>query len=152
MNPYHCVRYLISTGRVSLPVFRLHRLVYRLSGGRLLPNAGSRMPVLLLTTMGRKTGQSYTWPLNYYPYSGDSVVVVASNRGQPNFPQWYRNLLARPEATIQRGARRIAVIARVATSEEADRLWPILTTLEPLYLRYRTMTDREFPLVILTPR
>jgi len=151
MNPYHSARYLVSTGRASLLTFRFHRFVYRLSGGRLLPTSGSRMPVLLLTTTGRKTGRSRTWPLNYYP-DGASVVVVASNRGQPNYPQWYLNVKANPQATIQCGSKTLAVTARVATPAEAERLWPVLTKLEPLYLRYRTLTDRDFPLVYLTPR
>lgn len=150
MNPYTYARYLVSTGPASLLVFRLHGLVYRLSRGKLFPTSGSRMPVLLLTTTGRKTSKPRTWPLNYYPF-GESLVVVASNRGQPRFPQWYRNLLAHPEAIIQRGAKRQRVTARVASPEEADQLWPILTQLEPLYLQYRTMTDRPFPLVVLTP-
>lgn len=150
VNPYHYVRYLVSTGRASLPVFRLHWLIYRLSGGRLLPTSGAGMPVLLLTTTGRKSGQPRTWPLNYYR-DGERVVVVASNRGQPQYPQWYRNLKAHPRATIQRGARKTAVTAREAASEEVERLWPLLVRLEPLYLQYRTMTDRPFPLVILTP-
>jgi deazaflavin-dependent oxidoreductase (nitroreductase family) len=161
MGPYHYARYLLST-RGPLLTFRLHRFVYRLSGGRLLPTSGSRMPVLLLTTTGRKTGQARTWPLNYYPdplsdgpgvvrrVVVEQVVVVASNRGQPTYPQWYLNLRANPRATIQRGAKRVAVTAREATPEEANRLWPTLTRLEPLYLRYRPMTDRPFPLVYLT--
>jgi deazaflavin-dependent oxidoreductase (nitroreductase family) len=151
MNPYHSARFRVSTGRASLPIFRFHRIIYRLFGGRLLLTSGSRMPVLLLTTMGRKTGKPRTWPLNYSP-DGASVVVVASNRGQPRYPQWYLNLKANPQATIQRGSKTLAVTARVATPEEAERLWPILTRLEPLYLRYRTLTDRDFPLVYLTPR
>lgn len=150
MNVYTYARYLVSTGPASLLLFRLHRVIYQLTGGRLLPSSGSRMPVLLLTTTGRKTGKARTWPLNYYPYAG-GVVVVASNRGQPPFPQWYCNLLARPEAMIQRRAKRQRVRARVASEEEAARLWPVLVELEPLYLQYRTMTDRAFPLVVLTP-
>ncbi len=151
MNPYHYACFRVSTGRASLLTFRLHRVVYRLSGGRLLPTSGSRMPVLLLTTTGRKTGQPRTWPLNYYP-DGASVVVVASNRGQPSYPQWYLNLKANPQAIIQRRAKKLAVTARVATPEEANRLWPVLTKLEPLYLQYRTVTERDFPLVYLMPR
>lgn len=149
MNPYTHARYLVSTGPASLLVFRLHRMVYRVSRGMLFPTSGSRMPVLLLTTTGRKTGRPRTWPLNYYPYR-ESLVVVASNRGQPPFPQWYRNLLAHPEAIIQRGAKRERVTARVASEAEAEALWPILTELEPLYLQYRTMTDRPFPIVALS--
>lgn len=150
MNAYHYLRYLVSTGPASLLTFRLHALIYRLTGGRLLPSAGSHMPVLLLTTTGRKTGEPRTWPLNYYPY-GDGVVVVASNRGQPAYPQWYRNLRAHPEALIQRGAKQTRVTAHVATPDEANALWPILVELEPLYLRYRTLTARDFPLVVLAP-
>jgi F420H(2)-dependent quinone reductase len=150
MGPYTYARYLLSTRRLSLLTFRFHRAVYRLTGGRLLPNAGSRMPVLLLTTTGRKTGQQRTWPLNYLTDDA-SLVVVASNRGRPTYPQWYLNLRANPEARIQVGRRKLRVSSRVVAPDEAARLWPAIHRLEPLYSHYRKLTDRDFPLVILTP-
>ena len=149
MGPYHRLRYLISTRGPKL-TFALHRFVYRASGGRLLPTSGGKMPVLLLTTTGRKTGRPRTWPLNYLR-GGDAIVLVASNCGRDYHAAWYLNLLAQPRASAQVGRGRIAVMARVASPEERARLWPTLTKLEPLYAAYEKGTAREIPLVFLTP-
>lgn len=150
MNPWHRLRYLVSS-RGPLLTFRLHRAVYRLSGGRLLSTSGSAMPVLLLTTTGRKTGQPRTWPLNYLP-DGDTLVIVASNRGHPPHPAWYLNLTAQPAVRIQRGSKTQQAIARLATPEERARLWPQLVRLEPLYAQYERDTTRAIPVVVLSPQ
>jgi deazaflavin-dependent oxidoreductase (nitroreductase family) len=149
MGPYHYLRYLVSTRGPRL-TFTLHRFVYRVSGGRLFSTSGGKMPVLLLTTTGRKSGQPRTWPLNYLR-DGDDLVLVASNCGRDYHAAWYLNLLARPQASAQVGRKRIAVMARVGSPEEKTRLWPVLTKLEPLYVGYEKRTTREIPLVFLTP-
>jgi deazaflavin-dependent oxidoreductase (nitroreductase family) len=149
MGPYHRLRYLISTRGPKL-TFAAHRFAYRMSGGWLFPTSGGKMPVLLLTTTGRKTGQPRTWPLNYLR-DGADLVLVASNCGHDYHAAWYLNLLAQPQACAQIGRKRIAVMARVASPEERARLWPVLTKLEPLYAAYEQGTTREIPIVFLTP-
>jgi F420H(2)-dependent quinone reductase len=149
MGPYHRLRYLMSTRGPKL-TFTLHRLAYRATSGRLFATSGGQMPVLLLTTTGRKTGQPRTWPINYLR-DGEDLVVVASNCGSDYHAAWYLNLLAQPQASAQVGGRHIAVTARVAAPEEKARLWPILTKLEPLYAAYEQGTTREIPVIFLTP-
>ncbi|HKC75846.1 MAG TPA: nitroreductase/quinone reductase family protein, partial [Chloroflexota bacterium] len=75
----------------------LHRLLYRLSNGKLGANMG-KMSVLLLTTTGRKTGQPRTWPISFQ-VDGDNLIMVASAGGQPQHPAWYLNLQAHPNVT-----------------------------------------------------
>jgi deazaflavin-dependent oxidoreductase (nitroreductase family) len=149
MGPYHRLRYLVSTRGPRL-TFRFHRFVYRVSGGRLFATSGGAMPVLLLTTVGRKSGQPRIWPLNYLR-DGDDLVIVASNTGRDYHPAWYLNLLTQPHASVQVGRTQIPVTARVAAPEEKARLWPILTKLEPLYAAYEQGTTRAIPLIFLTP-
>ena len=149
MGPYHRLRYLISTRGPTL-TFAIHRFVYRVSSGRLFPTSGGKMPVLLLTTTGRKTGQPRTWPLNYLR-DGADLVLVASNCGRDYHAAWYLNLLAQPNASAQIGRKRMPVTARVASVAERTRLWPTLKRLEPLYAAYEHGTPREIPVVLLSP-
>jgi len=79
------------------------------------------MPVLLLTTTGRKTGEPRTSPLMYFP-EGDACVVIASNAGKPQHPAWWLNLRADPRAAVQRGREVARVRAREAAGEERARL------------------------------
>jgi len=102
---------------------RSHRAVYRLTRGRLLGRVAG-MPVLLLTTTGRRSGRARTTPLTYFEVGSD-LVVVASNGGEDSPPAWWLNLCERPEAAITRGVRSEKVVARPATDEEHERLWPI---------------------------
>lgn len=106
------------------------------------------MPVLLLTTMGRRTGKRRTIPLTYFE-DGDALVVVGSKGGSPRHPDWYLNLEADPEVEVQVGAEHRRLGARRATAEEADRLWPMVLERAPVYGKYRTKTRREIPLVLL---
>jgi deazaflavin-dependent oxidoreductase (nitroreductase family) len=149
LGPYHHLRYLVSTRGPRL-TFRFHRFIYHISSGRLFATSGGAMPVLLLTTTGRKSSQLRTWPLNYLR-DGDDLVVVASNTGRDYHPAWYLNLLTQPHASVQVGHTHIPVTARVASSEEKARLWPTLTKLEPLYVAYEKRTPRAIPLLFLTP-
>ncbi len=132
------------------PMMAVNRAVYRLSGGRL----GSRMAgrdVLLLETRGRKTGKEYLTPINYYQ-DGNGYVVVASNWGKPSHPNWYYNLKHQSAAAIHLRGKRIPVSARDASGEEYERLWRLVTQRNHFYAEYQKQTDRQIPLVILTPQ
>lgn len=126
-----------------------HVGVYRRTGGAL----GGQMahsPVLLLTTVGRKSGKPRTTPLLYLA-DGDTFVTVASAGGAPASPLWWRNLEATPEATIEIGRRTIPVQVEAATGEEKQRLWARLVAMYPDYAAYQRKTTREIPVVILRP-
>jgi F420H(2)-dependent quinone reductase len=127
----------------------VHTAVYRVSGGRVAGEAGN-LPVLLLTTTGRKTGKQRTTPLLFIR-DGDDVVVVASNGGRDWFPAWWLNLQQHPAAVIEIGRERHQVTAGKADSERRARLWPAFTVPYPGYLKYEARTTREIPLVILRP-
>lgn len=103
---------------------------------------------LLLTTIGRKSGQPRRTALIYQPY-GDAYVVVASYGGAPEHPSWYRNLAERNEAEVQVGPDVFRARARTAAGEERDRLWRLMTEVWPAYDQYAKKTDREIPVVVL---
>jgi deazaflavin-dependent oxidoreductase (nitroreductase family) len=129
---------------------KVHVALYRASGGRLGGRVGNGVPVLLLTTTGRKTGKRRTTPLLYVE-EGDRYVVVASVGGAPSHPAWYLNLRSNPAATMQVGGRKLAVTAETAGLEERARLWLRLTQMWPQYDDYQAKTRREIPVVILAP-
>lgn len=109
------------------------------------------VPILLLSTTGRRTGQRRTTPL-IFGRDGDDHVVVASKGGAPHHPAWYLNLTAHPEAEIQVRADHIPVVARTASDDERPRLRRIMTELWPNYDAYQSRTERVIPLVVLSPR
>lgn len=130
-------------------LWRFHQWAYRTSGGRL----GGRilgMPVLLLTTTGRRSGQPHTTALTYQ-LEGSSLVVVASNGGARQHPAWYLNLSAHPHASVQIGKERLLVRSHEATSAEYDRLWNRAVQAYRGYATYQTRTTRRIPVVILEP-
>ena len=127
----------------------VHTAVYRASGGRVAGEAAN-LPVLLLTTTGRKTGKQRTAPLLFIR-DGDDLVVVASNGGMDWFPAWWLNLQQHSAAVIEIGRERRDVTARKADPEQRARLWPEFTRPYPGYLKYEARTAREIPLVILHP-
>lgn len=129
---------------------RAHRLAYRASGGRVAGSAAG-MPVLLLTTTGRRSGKARTTPLTFLRDGGD-IVVIASFGGSDVPPAWWCNLRDDPRAWVTIGRRRTAVTARVATAGEHERLWPLITHTNPGYARYQQRTARRIPVVLLTPR
>ena len=108
-------------------------------------------PVLLLTTIGRKTGRRRTTPLLYLE-NGENMVVVASNGGAPKHPTWWLNLEANPEATVEVGRRKLRVRAEKAGGEERRRLWTRLVEMYPAYEDYQKRTTREIPVVVLCPQ
>ncbi|WP_054811226.1 nitroreductase family deazaflavin-dependent oxidoreductase [Nocardia arizonensis] len=137
-------------GRVQVWIFR--RTGGRI-GGRWRIGAGFRKPVatLLLEHKGRKSGRIFTVPLLYLE-DGADIVVVASQGGLPNHPQWYHNLRADPDIHIQIGSRRRPVRAELADATERARLWPRLVELYADFDTYQSWTEREIPVFILRPR
>jgi F420H(2)-dependent quinone reductase len=128
----------------------LHKTLYRASGGRIGGRRGA-VPILLLTTTGRRTGKRRTVPLQYLA-DGETLVVVASNGGRPANPSWFHNLRAQSRVEVEIGRERRAMQAREATAEERGRLWPAVVGLWSGYADYQRGTAREIPLVILERR
>ena len=126
----------------------LHRWLYRASGGK-LGKTFFGSPILLLTTIGRKTGRSRTWPLTYLHDKGGRFVVSAAYGGQPKHPAWYLNLRANPHVAVQHGEQTRAMIAEVAEGDERSRLWSRLTEAYPAYAGYQQKTERQIPVVVL---
>jgi deazaflavin-dependent oxidoreductase (nitroreductase family) len=126
-----------------------HLFWYRLTGGFVGHRLGS-LTFLLLTTTGRKSGRPRTAPLLYMA-DGENFVVVGSNGGNANHPAWVHNLRAHPEADVQAGSRHLRVTAREAQGEERARLWPKLVETYRDYASYQKETEREIPVVVLTP-
>ena len=132
---------------------RVNTWAYRVSGGRLGGSwrVGSALrapvPVCLLTTTGRKSGEPRTFPLLHLP-DGDRVLLVASQGGLPKHPQWYLNVLADPAVTVQVGRRSRAMTAREATSAERAELWPRLVERYADFADYQANTSRVIPVII----
>jgi deazaflavin-dependent oxidoreductase (nitroreductase family) len=126
-----------------------HIRAYRESGGE-VGYLWNGVPTLLLTTTGRRSGAPRTSAL-IFGRDGDDYLVVASMGGAPEHPQWYRNLTANPNVEIQVKAERIPVVAKTAPPEEKPRLWSIVSGVWPNYDVYKTRTDRDIPVVVLTP-
>ena len=127
---------------------RTHRLIYLLSRGRLLGRVAG-MPVLLLTTTGRRSGRPRTTPLTYFE-SGSDLVIVASNGGEDRPPAWWLNLRADPRATVTRAGETEQVTARAASDDEHARLWPVITATHPGYGSYARRTARPIPVMLLS--
>ena len=129
----------------------VHRAIQRLSFGRLGWQVGA-MPVIELTTTGRKSGQPRTVFLTSPLRDGEAYVLVASRGGDDHHPAWFLNLRDNPavHAKIGGGARR-PMRARVADAEQRARLWPRIAADYKNYAGYQTRTDREIPLVLLEP-
>lgn len=132
-------------------VMGAHVAIYRATNGRI----GQRFPgvpsMLLLHHVGARTGKLRTAALVYIE-DGRNLVLIASKGGHPRHPAWFHNLKAHPEVTVQVGAEKRRVRARVATREERERLWPRAVGAWPGYRTYQERTAREIPLVILEPR
>jgi F420H(2)-dependent quinone reductase len=142
--------------RIIKVMSRVNTRIYRATGGRLGKTwrigAGFKkpVPICLVTTTGRKSGQARTVPLCYLQ-DGDNVVLVASQGGLPTNPQWFGNIRANPAVEIEIGKQRTAYQARKATQAERDRLWPELLELYADYASYQAWTDRQIPVVICEP-
>ncbi len=132
-------------------VSALHRGLYAVTGGRVgkwLP--GVAAPMLLLTTMGRRSGRPHTVPLLYLDQD-DGWLVIASFGGRDYHPAWYLNLLADPRCEVQIDGERTPVVADTVPAERRAGLWPEVVAAYPGYAEYEAKTTREIPLVLLTP-
>jgi deazaflavin-dependent oxidoreductase (nitroreductase family) len=109
------------------------------------------MPIIILTTVGNKSGKIRKTPLMRVEHDGD-YGVVASLGGAPKHPVWYYNIVANPEVELQDGATKKAYVAHEATGEERDTWWARAVQAYPDYADYQTKTDRIIPVFVLTPR
>ncbi len=106
------------------------------------------VPTLLLTTTGRSSGTKQQLPL-IYGRDGDRYLIVASRGGAPDHPGWYKNLVAKPEVSLQVAAERFSARALSATGDERARLWQGMTRIWPAYDEYQAKTSRQIPVVVL---
>jgi len=129
---------------------RVNTFMYRRSGGEGLGGTFQKIPVALLTTTGRKTGEPRVSPL-YFLRDGDRVIVAASRGGSAKNPMWYLNLKANPKVQVQIKKEVLDLNARDATDEERQKYWPQLVDMYPTYEDYQSWTDRTIPIVVCEP-
>ena len=108
-------------------------------------------PRLLLTTRGARSGQLHTTPVMYIP-DGDSLLVIASNAGAPTHPDWYRNLVAHPEVTVEYRAEIFDATAVVTEGAQRERLWSKIVELYPFFAEHQAKITRQIPVIILSRR
>jgi deazaflavin-dependent oxidoreductase (nitroreductase family) len=113
------------------------------------PFAGARM--LLLHTKGRKSGQPRVNPLVWYP-EGDNAAIIASKGGAPTHPEWYRNLMANPDVSVEIGTYTSDVHARETEGEERERIFDAVKKAMPGFAEYEKRTDRVIPVIVLEKR
>jgi deazaflavin-dependent oxidoreductase (nitroreductase family) len=112
-----------------------------------MPNGS---PLLLLTTKGAKTGNVRVNPLAY-TRDGERYVIIASKGGYPRNPDWFHNLVADPEVTVEVDSKRFTARAVVADGQERDRLFNAQAAVMPNFAEYQTKTTRQIPVVVLEP-
>jgi len=141
-------RYRHLRARALKLMFKSHAAIYELSGGRIGAWAG--LPTLLLSVTGRKSGKTYSTPLVYFQ-DAKSYVVVGSDGAAKRDPQWWRNLQVNPRGVVRVGREKLTVQATLATGAERERLWEVGKTVNPMWSKYQRRTERELPVVVLTP-
>jgi len=123
---------------------------FRANGGKVGgPFEGA--PMVLVHTIGAKSGQERVNPVVYQAV-GDDIAVFASKAGAPDHPDWYRNLMAHPDTTIELGDETVSVHARTAEGDERERIWTMQKERMPQFADYERNTAREIPVVILERR
>ena len=127
----------------------LHNALYRKSGGKFAGNIAN-LPILLITTYGRTSGQPHTNPVVYIK-DGQDYLVSATNGGAPVNPNWYLNLKARPQARIEVGIEAFNVDATIAEGDERTRLYEIFKAASSNFVKYEKGTSRVLPVIRLTP-
>jgi deazaflavin-dependent oxidoreductase (nitroreductase family) len=123
--------------------------MYEATDGRIGAKS-SQGPILLLSTVGRRSGQPRTTPLLYLR-DGEDFVVVGSNGGRPEPPAWFLNLQADPKVTVRDGRRTLSVVAETVSAEERGELWSRLHEFYPGWSHYQTLTARPLPVIRLRP-
>jgi deazaflavin-dependent oxidoreductase (nitroreductase family) len=130
---------------------QVHRAILHTTGGRVLGSAFG-MPVVELQTVGRTSGLPRTTMLTAPVIDGDRIVLVASKGGDDRDPDWYRNLMAHPEAELTLAGQHRLVRARRASPDEKAELWPRVVAAYRGYAGYQRRTERDIPLMICEPR
>ena len=123
--------------------------VYRVSGG-LIGEREGKFHMLLLDSVGRKSGKKHTHTLLYFP-DGERYIVIASNFAGPKNPAWYWNLRDQPHTRLQAGRKRLNVVATEAEGEERERIWNMAVAEYSNYAMYQRNTKRRIPVIVLTP-
>jgi deazaflavin-dependent oxidoreductase (nitroreductase family) len=108
--------------------------------------------MLVLTTVGRKSGLSRETPVRYFPDGEDAWLIVASANGAVANPAWYLNLAAQPDVTIEVGGRKVSVTATQLGGAEREQAWQRITSAAPRFAGYQEKTDRELPVIRLAER
>jgi deazaflavin-dependent oxidoreductase (nitroreductase family) len=122
---------------------------FRVNKGRLTGHF-AQARLLLLTTTGARTGARHTTPVGYLPDGGDRVLIIASAGGSPRHPDWYRNLLADPQVTVESGSFTYEARAVVLAGEERERAWARAVETDPGWAAYQEKTTRLIPVVALS--
>jgi deazaflavin-dependent oxidoreductase (nitroreductase family) len=117
---------------------------FRANGGKVK----GKGPLLLLTTIGARTGLPRVTPL-VYTVNGDDIVIIASKAGEPTNPDWYHNLVAHPDVTVELGSDQFPAKARVTEGEEHDRLYAAMAKVMYRFAKYQQKTERTIPLIVL---
>ena len=132
-----------------------HLRIYRESGGAeghlfdsSVAGGVGLVPSLLLTTIGRRSGEKHTSPL-FYGTAGEAYVIIGSKGGADTQPGWYLNLRANPQAEVQVAREHFTARARIAAGKEREQLWEQMVQLYPPYREYQKKTSREIPVVVL---
>ena len=127
----------------------LHRLLFRLSRGRILGRLEGT-GVLILVTTGRRSGKPYSSPLLYFEFKdSEDLIVIASNYGQDIDPNWYLNIQVNPMVSVEMGGESFAAEARIAEGRERAELYDKVVEKNGRFANYPTYTDREIPVVTL---
>ena len=128
----------------------IHRTIVSVSNGR-IGGTGFGMPVVILTTTGRKSGKKRLTMLTTPIHDDARVVLVASYGGDDRHPSWFLNLRDNPDVELELNGTKRAMRARVASADEKAALWPDVVKSHKGYADYQTKTERDIPLVILEP-
>lgn len=127
----------------------INSFLIRISGGRIGTRLGTQT-ILILHTVGRKSGLGRSTPIAYFDFE-DKYLIVASNWGKDRQADWYLNFKRQPAGSVEVKGRSIGVRMREASGDEYTRLWKYATTEHPPYLKYQEMTTRRIPIVLLEP-
>ena len=123
---------------------------FRANEGKVGGNFAGK-PLLLLHTTGAKSGEERVNPVAYTK-DGDKLVVIASKGGAPTHPDWYHNIVAHPEVTVEVGTEKIEATASIANEPERRRLYDEMIKIMPGFADYEKKTTRSIPVIVLTPK